>query len=327
MDTQANVPGQPQAQTPVHPIHQEQALHERITQWVSDNPDNDPHSGTDLEVPKVEVPQEAKVEAPVQEAQPQEETVELDENTPFFEIEEGKKLSAKQLREGYLAKQDYHRNIQKVKAEEAAIQEKIREAEQKSRDEYVQRLSLQQEALQRFSGVKSFQEIQQLAQTDPSSAQQELLRSIAFNQQFQALEQEKQQALAKDKHEKELSREQQKLKTIEVLERDIDGFGKELYGQIIESMSKDYGVKDAAGIVDAGYIKVFHDAYKYRSLQKAKPEIEKKVVAVPKVIKPGSADKPNPASEASQEAAKQLRKTGDWRDAAQLYLSMQRKKR
>ena len=43
--------------------------------------------------------------------------------------------------------------------------------------------------------------------------------------------------------------------------------------------------------------KLRQDIRQMFQLQKAKPEIQKRVVAVPKVIKPGSADKPNPAQE------------------------------
>lgn len=147
METQANAPANAvpaQAQTPVHPIHQESQTLEKLTQWVKDAPDNDPHEGTDMEAPKGEPSEE-----PRQETKPEEqgETIEFDEETPFFELEyksdggvEKRKLSAKEIREGWLAKQDYHRNIQKVKQQESQLAEQMKQAELKAQHEYLQRL-------------------------------------------------------------------------------------------------------------------------------------------------------------------------------------------
>ena len=73
-------------------------------------------------------------------------------------------------------------------------------------------------------------------------------------------------------------------------------------------------------------IKVFHDAYQYRQLQQAKPEISKKVVAVPKVVKPGSADKPN-TSGAIDEAAQRLQKTGKGEDFVAWYVAQQKQQK
>jgi hypothetical protein len=67
-------------------------------------------------------------------------------------------------------------------------------------------------------------------------------------------------------------------------------------------------------------IKVLDDARKYRELQAAKPNVEKKVAAVPKVLKPG---KPGEASDSQakkvSELRNQARKSGDLRDAARAY--------
>src|SRR4051812_28229629 len=125
METQATTPAAAQVSEPVHPIHEETAILDRLVKNQQSAPENDPHSGTDLEAP-------ATQQAPAQEATPEPPEppeVEFDEDTPVFDIglkdDKGqpKKLSFQELREGYLAKQDYHRNIQKVKAEEKSYQE------------------------------------------------------------------------------------------------------------------------------------------------------------------------------------------------------------
>ena len=330
--TQANAPGQPQAQQPAHPIIEEQAIVDRLTKYVRENPDNDPHhpENTSEPRPDEDAPQEEqKAEAP---AEAEETQIEFDEETPFFELDyngEKKKLSAKELREGFLAKQDYHRNIQKVKAQEQEIQQKVQQAELQAAQQYAERLALHQQAVQRLSGVKSMQQIEELSRQDPAAAQQEFLKLISVNQTMQSLEQERQAAMQKHQQAMSQALEQAKLKSREILESDIKGWGPDLYTKVLTGVVKDYGFKnqEVEQVVDARLVKVFHDAYQYRQLQQAKPEISKKVVTVPKVLKPGSAEKPNPASSAVQEAEKSFKKSGDWRDAAKLYLARQKQQK
>jgi hypothetical protein len=326
--TQANAPAPAQAQTPVHPIHEETATLNALTQWVSETPDNDPHAGTDLEAPKAPPAEEAKAaEKPAEEAK--EETIEFDEETPFFELEyNGKKekLSAKQIREGYLAKQDYHRNIQKVKAEESQLQERVRAETLKAQQEYVQRLEIHKQAVSKLAGVKSMQDIEQLAKEDPAAAQQEFLRLISVNQTMQQIEAEQRQAAQNLQVHQQAALQAAIQKSRETLEGDIKGFA-EVYPKVLETVSKDYGFepKDVAQVYDSRLIKVFHDAYQYRQLQQAKPEVSKRVVSVPKVVKPGSGEKPNPAKERADEAEQRLKKTGRLDDAVAVYLSRQKK--
>jgi hypothetical protein len=330
MTTQAQGPAQAQAQQPVHPIHQEQETHARLTEWVKNNPDNDPHEGTDMEEPKA--PQQ-EAQEPQAEAQTEEqvETVEFDEETPFFDLEyngEKQKLSAKQIREGYLAKQDYHRNIQKVKAQEAEITQKVQQAQTQAAQHYLQQLEVQKQALARLANVKSMPEIEALAKEDPAAAQQEFLRFINVNQTFQQIAAQQQQVAAKLQADQKQALEQMKLKTRETLETDIKGWNADLYNKVLATAVKDYGFKneEVEPVVDARLIKLFHDAHLYRQLQQAKPEISKKVVAVPKVVKPGSADKPNTSS-STDEAAQRLKKTGRGEDFVSWYLAQQKQQK
>jgi hypothetical protein len=334
MENPSSGTGASPSSQPVHPIHTENQILDQLTQFVRDTPENDPHTGTDLEATKPatsETPQAEAAPEASQEPQSTEETIEFDEDTPFFELEhQGKKekLSAKQIREGYLAKQDYHRNIQKVKADEASLQERVRAETTKAQQEYVQRLEVHKQAVSRLAGVKTIQEIEQLSMTDPAGAQQEFLRMISVNQTLQGIESEQRQAAEKLEADQSAAKQAAIMKTREILENDIPGWGEEMYRKVISTVTKDYGFesKDVEQVYDSRLIKVLHDAYQYRSLQKAKPDASKRVVAIPKVLKPGSAEKSNPASEASQELQKKVAKTGDWRDAANLYLARSRKK-
>jgi hypothetical protein len=329
METQANEQAPAQAQTPVHPIHEETATLNALTKWVSESSDNDPHSGTDLQAPPQEAPAEAPPEEVKAEEKTEEEVIEFDEETPFFDLEyNGKKekLSAKQLREGYLAKADYHRNIQKVKAEEAALQDRLKAETLKAQQEYVQRLETHKQAVTKLAGVKSMQEIEQLSREDPAAAQQEFLRLISVNQTMQSIETEQRQAAEDLRTQQQAAMKAAIQKSRETLEGDIKGFA-EVYPKVLETISKEYGFdpKDVAEVYDARVIKVFHDAHLYRQLQQAKPEVSKRVVAVPKVVKPGSVEKPQPAKEQAERSFERLKKTGRMDDAVAAYLSRQKK--
>ena len=330
METQAQEQAPAQAQEPVHRVHEEEALIGRLTKFVSENPDNDPHKGTDMEAPPAEEKAAEKTEAP------EAETVEFDEETPIFDIEyktengkESKKLSLKEMREGWMAKQDYHRNIQKVKAQEAQLNQKVQEAALQEQQKYAQEIEKHKQFLLKVAAPElQGVDLNKLAQTDPAEAQRIFFKQIQLNQALQAIDHEQRQV-----QEKFVSAQKQALaKAVEesrqTLSSDIKGWSDEMYGTVLKGVSQEYGIpaEEVAQVVDARVIKVFHDAFQYRQLQKAKPEIEKKVVAVPKVVKPGSADKPNPAAEAVEDARKRVKKSGDWRDAAEWYLQQQEQK-
>jgi hypothetical protein len=334
METQAQAPASAQAQTPVHPIHQEQQDLAAMTKFVQENPDNDPDHPTDTSTPRPKEGQEAPAEqadAPAEEV----EQVEFDEETPVFEIEyktdsgkEAKKLSLKELREGYLAKQDYHRNIQKVKQQEAQLAEQAKQAELKAQQEYLQRLETHKQlVLKTVAPELQNVDLNKLSLEDPAEAQRIFFKQIQLNQTIQNIEAEQRQAYEKFQGEQKAAFERAKMQSRQVLESDIPGWGEELYGKVLGSVAKDYGFKneEVEPVVDARLIKVFHDAYQYRQLQRAKPEISKKVVAVPKVIKPGSAEKPSPAKEDTERSYDRLKKTGKGEDFVNWYLNKNKK--
>jgi hypothetical protein len=332
--TQANAPAPAQAQMPAHPIHEETATLNALTQWVSETPDNDPHKGTDLEEPSAPPAEERAAEKPAPAAETEEApAIEIDEDAPLFDMPDMEdksktvKVSLKELREQRMMKADYMRNIQRVKADEAAVQERVRSETLKAQQEYVQRLEIHKQAVAKLAGVKSMQDIEKLAREDPAAAQQEFLRLISVNQTMQQIEAEQRQAAQNLQVQQQAAMQAAIQKSRETLESDIKGWNGDVYQKVLETVSKDYGFepKDVAQVYDSRLIKVFHDAYQYRQLQQAKPEVSKRVVSVPKVVKPGSGEKPNPAKERADEAEQRLKKTGRLDDAVSVYLARQKK--
>jgi len=324
METQAQAPAPAQVQPPVNP---EQAIHEKLTQFVSENPDNDPHEGTDLEGAQEAEQQEAQ-------AEPEESSgVQFDEETPAFEIEyktdngrEVKKLSLKELREGYLAKQDYHRNIQKVKQQEAQITQQVEQARFQAQQEYIQRLESQKQLVMKTVAPELQNvDLNRLAAEDPAEAQRLFFRQIAVNQALQGIENEQRSAVENLKQSQQQSMKEAAAKAWTTLEERIPEWGQQKYQTVLKTAVDEFGF-DASQVVHPGLLQALHEASQYRSLQKAKPEIEKRIVTVPKVLKPGSAEQPSPEKTADK-AIERVKKTGKLNDAVSAYLAMQNNKK
>ena len=152
---------------------------------------------------------------------------------------------------------------------------------------------------------------------------------ISVNQTLQKIEAEQGQARQQLQQQQQAAMQAAIQQSRQTLEADIPGWGEELYKNVLGSVAKEYGFKneEVAPVVDARLIKVFHDAHQYRQLQKAKPEISKKVVAVPKVVKPGSAQSQNASSNEVQELEARLKKTGSGDDFVALYLAKQKQQK
>ena len=333
--TQAQAPEQSQAPQPVHPINQEQSIVERLTKYVKDNRDNDPNAGTDLEEKPEETQETAKAEAKSEEAKETSEKIEFDEESPIFELEyktdkgsEQKKLSLKELREGYLAKQDYHRNIQKVKQQESQVQQKVEEARAQVLQQASQQLEVYRQAVIKLAAPELQNvDLNKLSLEDPAEAQRVFFKQMQLNQTLASIQQEQAKIQAANQAQHQQAMQKAIAEAKQTLEADIPGWNGDVYNKVLENVVQDYGFRneDVAPVVDARLIKVFHDAYQYRQLQKAKPEVNKKVVAVPKVVKPGNGE--TPTSDATQQLERTFKKSGDWRDAARLYLARQKQQK
>jgi hypothetical protein len=108
---------------------------------------------------------------------------------------------------------------------------------------------------------------------------------------------------------------------IEALQAKIPGWGNDLYGKVRQSAVKNYGFKDSEvnAITDHRAIEVLNDARQWREFQAAKPQtVDKKVAAVPKVIKPGTVEKDDPKAKKVEDARARLHKSNSRDDAVSL---------
>lgn len=263
---------------------------------------------------------EAKAKEGEEEA-PAEDTVEIDPDAELFETEivtaegkEAKKLSLKELQQGYMRTADYTRKTQAVAREREELQGKIAEGEKQIAKNYVDRLNAFEQLLVNVAAPElSKADWNKLAAEDPSEYVRLSNRAQQLQQVMLAIKQERDTLTAREKEEQNKSRDAQIRKSLEFLQERVPGWGEETYQRVLQGASQyGFSAKEIGEQVDGRYIAMAHDALKYRELQAAKPAVSKKVAVVPKVIKPGT----RPAGEqdgrrAALQTLKKSQKPGD----------------
>ena len=87
--------------------------------------------------------------------------------------------------------------------------------------------------------------------------------------------------------------------------------------------SQGFNAQEIDSVYDHRYVLLVRDAMAYRNLQKAKPQIKKKAVNAPKVVKGGvSKSKGQQAADAKRQQLSRLKKTGKVADAAKIFRSL-----
>lgn len=219
---------------------------------------------------------------------------------------------------------DYTQKMQQLAKEREESSLKVKAETEKALKQYETQLETYKKAVTQIAGVKSMPEIEALSRTDPVAAQQEFLKSLSVNQAIQAIEAEQAKIAAQRSQEAQETFAKQAREAVERLQERIPGWNNDRYSKILE-----YGVKAGFqrnalnAITDPTAIEVLDKARQWDEFQSAKPKtVEKKVPPVaPKVLKPGSAEKPAKANK-SQESMAQLQKSGTRKDAEAYVLSL-----
>jgi len=271
--------------------------------------------------------QEVKTEeAPSQEATPEpESTIELDPDAKLFEVEETReggskekvKYSLSELKAQRMMQADYQRKTAEVARERETAREQIRLQNEALTNQFQERLQTYEAAVwQALAPEVQGVNLDKLAQENPAEWAAKMQRIQSLQTTLQAIEMEKGKLSESKKLELQQTQQQQIQASREALQRDIPGWNDEVYRTTLKAGMDHYGYSapELNAVTDARAIKVLHDAMKWRSLQ-AKPPADKKVVTVPKVVKPGSAEKPDQNREELSKAKAQLKKSGRQDDA------------
>lgn len=272
--------------------------------------------------------EDSKEQPSTEEAEPQEEAEEPAQETATEEVPEddseevefeGKTYQLpKELKRGLLREKDYTLKTQEVAEQRKALEDHkqfLQQAEKFQQATFKKAVELQalETQLERFNGV----DWEALATADPAEflkldrAQRALQeRASRAKGDMQQAWQAQQELTAKEQHE-QLQRGQAELA------KSLKGWGPDLAKRVVDN-GKEYGFseRELATVSDPRYVKVLHDAMQWRTLQQAKPALNKRMVDV-KPIKVGTSRSAPKAQQAAAvgDARQRLQKSGKARDA------------
>lgn len=230
------------------------------------------------------------------------------------------KQSIKELKLGYMRQKDYQRKTQEVARQRNEVEAKVRQGVEAERAQYAQTLAaLQAAVVEAVEPELRNVNWNQLANENPAEYVRLRNRADQVANALQTAKAKQNEVLARQRAESDQALRKAAAESRQVLEKDIPGWNDTLYQDLLQQGLKVGFKPDEVGQwVDPRAIKLLHKAHLYDQLQATKPPAEKKVVAVPKVIKPGSTTKTNPAQVKQKEALERVQKSGRWQDAAEL---------
>lgn len=259
------------------------------------------------------------------------ETIEIDPEAELFEQvltdTEGKKvtkkLSLKELQQGYLRTADYTRKTQELAKQRAQVQEEVRQAKSQVNETYEKRLAeLQSIVLKAVAPDLSSVDWSKLANEDAFEYVRLSNRRNEVQQLLQTIQAEQDKAQSASKEEQQKRKADEWQKSLEVLNREIPSFGPEVVKRIIDAAEQwGFSKDEVAQWTDHRQIRMLHALTERKAIEAKRPEIEKKVAVVTKVLKPGTKSQPKSAL---SDAKAQLRKTGRREDALPIFESILR---
>jgi len=234
------------------------------------------------------------------------------------------KVKLDELKNGYLRQSDYTRKTQALAEKERGFEAHAQQAAQAIK----QRLDMLGAELDRLIPSEKSIDWDGLHKTDPAEY-------VRLKEYFRDLKDQR-QAVAQDQ-QRMLFQQQQRAaqETAETLKRESEALAKVLpvfadpkKGDAAKAelrsylIGQGYTAEQIAGLTDHRSVQIAWKAAQYDKLQASKPKIDKRVVGLPKVQKPGAAVDGNHVSRQQITAHEtKLRKTGRVEDAAALILA------
>jgi hypothetical protein len=254
-----------------------------------------------------------------------------------FKGEDGSDVEAEvdedELVKGYMLEKSYRQKTAQLAREREAIQAKIKESVEPKLREYEQKLEIAEQAIFHTLApeIKSI-DWNKLAAENPAEWAQKYQYVQNINAKLAEIQSEKQKiSQAREAEQKEAFTKAAR-EAVEVLQTEIPGWTNELYGKILKAGVEQFGfkVEEVNAITDPRAIKVLNEARLWREFKAAKPStVDKKVTTVPKVAKPGTAEKPDPTADQWKEGMASLKKSGGHMNQAiglaKLYLEREQK--
>ena len=227
-----------------------------------------------------------------------------------------------ELIQGYQRNADYTRKTQELAAEKQQSSDFVERSKKDVEAKLAKLDQLNQAASAQLQQEYAQVDFEKLYDEDPVEAARMEHKMRKKNEQLQQVQQQTQQ-LQMEEFNKYLQ-EQQKQLTVKVPEINHPEKGPQFKTQMRDYLSNmGFDSKEIDSVYDHRYVMLVKDAMSYRNLQKAKPQIKKKAVNAPKVVKGGvSKSKGQQAAEVKRQQLSRLKKSGKVADAAKIFRSL-----
>ena len=196
-------------------------------------------------------------------------------------------VTEKELIAGYERQAAFTRKTQALAERESQAVNFLKSKHDEIRNQYVSQAELTRVALVQMAGLKSGDEMAQLAHSDPAAwvAENQRQQSVHayLNQLDQQINGEKQRAAQEADAHRAQSLQQQFHKTWEVLEKEkID---KPQLAKIYDGVSKSYGftAQELGNVYDHRLVRMMRDAQAYQALKSQKADVTRKVADAPRM--------------------------------------------
>lgn len=297
-------------------VSEHQLVHEAALRILSDEPEAKAEEAK---------PEEAAPEVKAEEPKPEEKSEEVKAEIRRLKLRyNGEEIEKEEPEVIELAQKgfDYTKKTMDLARERDEWRAKSKQEQEAKLSEYDKQLETYKQAALRLADQEAMTvDLNKVAESDPSKAQQLFFKRLEINQTLTAIAQEQEKIATQRQTEAKEQFQKQAKEAVEILQKDIPGWSNDLYSNILKS-GVEQGFKEDAvkAITDPVAIKVLWKAKMYDDLQKAKPQVEKKVEKVPKVAKPGTAEKPDQNAEQWKQGMAKLQKSGgrDMRTATEL---------
>ena len=227
-----------------------------------------------------------------------------------------------ELIQGYQRNADYTRKTQELAAEKQQTSDFVERSKKDVETKIAKLDQLNQAAQVQLQQEYAQVDFEKLYDEDPVEAARMEHKMRKKNEQLQQVQQQTQQ-LQMEEFNKYLQ-EQQKQLTIKLPELNHPQNGLQFKKQMRDYLSSQgFNDQEIDSVYDHRYVMLVRDAMSYRNLQAAKPQIKKKAINAPKIVKGGvSKSKGQQAAEAKRQQLSRLKKSGKVADAAKIFRSL-----
>jgi hypothetical protein len=227
-----------------------------------------------------------------------------------------------ELIQGYQRNADYTRKTQELAVEKQQSSEFVERSKKDVEAKLGQLTQLNMAAQAQLQEEYANIDFEKLYDEDPVEAARLEHKMRKKHEQLAQVQQQTQELQAQEFNK--YLEEQQKQLNVKLPELSHPEKGPQFRKQMRDYLtSVGFNSQEIDSVYDHRYVMLVRDAMSYRNLQKAKPQIKKKAVNAPKVVKSGvSKSKGQQQAEAKRQQLSKLRKSGQVRDAAKLFRSL-----